>query len=132
MKKILTIILTFSVLALPGFVAAEEDADYIVVSASHSGNVSTPAPAPEAEKDCAQHLADLMNEGMAIVETSILEDALKVAKEVGFRAAFHLSNASSRNPKAAIIVCGRLEEDPDPPGEPGEGEPGEGEPDTKT
>ncbi len=120
MQKILMIILTFSVLALSGFVAAQDNAEFLTVaSASHSSNVNTPAPAPEDEKDCAQHLAELLNEGMVIIETSTFGDAAQKvvdaqAVAAGFGAAFHLSNASSLNPKAAIILCQKLVEEPPP------------------
>jgi len=116
MQKILTIILTFIVLALAGFITAQENAEFLtVVSASHSGNVNTAVPGSEEEKDCAQHLAELLNEGMAIVETTMpgspinaVADAQAVGAE--YSAVFHLSNNSSRNPKAAIIVCQKAEE----------------------
>ena len=116
-KKILMVILTFSVLILPGFASAARGGILLVQSASHSSKVNTPAPAPEDEKGCAQHLADLLNEGKAIVETTILADAVQDPRAeanihapaaAGLAVAFHLSNASSRDPKAAIIVCRRV------------------------
>jgi hypothetical protein len=120
-KKILMVILTFSVFVLPGFAAAVRAADFRagVFAASHSENVNTSVPAPEEEKDCAQHLAELLSEGMAIVETSTFRDTANTVVQlnpgaVGFRAAFHLSNASPLNPKAAIIVCQKEVDDPTP------------------
>ncbi len=85
----------------------QSDYRLVVSTAFHSGNVKTLAPpAFEEEKECAQHLAELMSEGLGIVETSLVFNS---------RQRFHLSNNSSRNPKAAIILCRNLEPPPPPP-----------------
>ena len=78
--------------------------------ALHSAGVITPEPAVEDEKDCAEHLGDLMDEGLWFVETTNTSALVVRVSRMKADTSWihHLASTSSRNPKTAIITCTKL------------------------
>ncbi len=113
-KKTVIAFFTLGFLVLPELYAvvripAQEQIMY-VAKAFQSGYVNTVEPLPEDQKDCAEHLAELLEEGLDINDTNILSfnPAKVIVDEIQYVAVFHLSNDSLFRPKTAIIWCTRM------------------------
>ncbi len=118
-KKTVIMLFTLGVLVVPGLRAAENPLDqYMVVTiATHSDYVTLAEPSMDDAKDCAQHLGELLMEGLYVDDTNIHMSSLEVEEVVRdainpvYKSIFHLSNNSIWHPKTAIIVCTRYAAD---------------------
>ncbi len=105
---------TLGVLVVPGLCAAAAmDPNFLVLKATHSNSVQLPEPPMDDAKDCAQHLGELLMEGLYVDDTNIPMFSLEPEKVVAdenrplYFVMFRLSNKSIRHPKTAIIHCTR-------------------------
>ena len=110
-KKTVIAIFTLGVLVLPGLCAALEIPLFVVTNAAHSDSVQLAEPSMDDAKDCAQHLGELLMEGLRVDDTNIRmfspEKVVDGGGGVEYLSLFNLSNSSIRRPKTAIIVCRR-------------------------
>ncbi len=107
-KKTVIVFFSLGVLILPGLCAALEFPKFIVTNATHSSYVQLTGPSTDDAQNCAQHLGELLEEGLEIDDTNTLKPSpqrILGEFEDQYSASFHLSNGSFRNTKTAIIKC---------------------------